>query len=267
MNVDGNVVDAFQNDGVIILRGVGSEFWIEELRAGINVNMTTPCPYTRNYTKEGERGFFFGDYCNWQLIPHYKSFLFETPAANIAAQLMGASKVNFFHEHILVKEPCTEAITPWHHDQPYYCVNGFDTCSLWIPLDSISRDTCVQFISGSHRWGRWFTPTKFVGTQFEKKDEEFEEIPDFDSQLSNYDVLSWDLTPGDCIAFNFLTVHAAPGNSSRTSRWRAFAARFTGDDVRYLRRKGEMSPPFPDLALEEGGPIDCSNFPKIFPHG
>ena len=44
-----------------------------------------------------------------------------------------------------------------------------------------------------------------------------------------------------------------------------FAARFTGDDVRYIRRKGEMSPPFPDLELEEGDPIDCSTFPKIFP--
>ena len=91
--------------------------------------------------------------------------------------------------------------------------------------------------------GRRFTPTKFVGTQFEKKDEEFEPIPDFDAQLSNYDVPSWELTPGDCIAFNFLTVHAAPGNCSKTTRRRAFAARFTGDDVRYVRRKGEMSPP------------------------
>ena len=180
---------------------------------------------------------------------------------------MGSSKVNLFHEHVLVKEPGTEDRTPWHHDQPYYCVNGFDTCSLWIPLDSVPKDTCVQFISGSHRWGRWFTPTKFVGTQFEKKDEEFEPIPDFDAQLLNYDVLSWELTPGDCIAFNFLTVHAAPGNSSKTSRRRAFAARFTGDDVRYIRRKGEMSPPFPDLELEEGDPIDCSTFPKIFPRG
>ena len=169
MTVDRNVVDAFQNDGVTILRGIFSEFWIEELRAGIDVNMATPGPYTRNYTKEGKPGSFFGDYCNWQRIPHYKSFLFESPAANIAAELMGSSKVNLFHEHVLVKEPATEDRTPWHHDQPYYCVDSFDTCSLWIPLDSISKDTCVQFISGSHRWGRWFTPTKFVGEQFEKK--------------------------------------------------------------------------------------------------
>ena len=58
MTVDRNVVDAFQNDGVTILRGIFSEFWIEELRAGIDVNMATPGPFTRNYTKEGKPGSF-----------------------------------------------------------------------------------------------------------------------------------------------------------------------------------------------------------------
>ena len=78
MTLDRNVVDAFRNDGATILRGVFSEFWIEELRAGIDVNMATPGPHTKNYTKEGEPGFFFGDYCNWHRIPHYKSFFFES---------------------------------------------------------------------------------------------------------------------------------------------------------------------------------------------
>ena len=100
MTLDRNVIDAFRNDGATILREVFSEFWIEELRAGIDFNMATPGPYTRKYTKQGEPGFFFGDYCNWQRIPHYKSFLFESPAANIAAELMGSSKVNLFHEHV-----------------------------------------------------------------------------------------------------------------------------------------------------------------------
>ena len=108
MTLDRNVVEAFRNDGATILKGVFSEFWIEELRAGIDVNMATPGPHTKNYTKEGEPGFFFGDYCNWHRIPHYKSFFFESPAAKIAAELMGSSKVNLFHEHILVKEPGTE---------------------------------------------------------------------------------------------------------------------------------------------------------------
>ena len=90
MVADPKVIDAFQKNGVAILRGVFSDFWIEELKVGLEFNMATPGPYTRNYTKEGQQGFFFGDYCNWQRIGQYKSFLFESPAAEIAADLMGS---------------------------------------------------------------------------------------------------------------------------------------------------------------------------------
>jgi len=263
MALDNRVVSAFQEAGVTVLRNAIPGAWIEKLRSGLAYNMATPGPYTRCYTKEGKPGGFFGDYCNWDRIEEYKSFFFESPAASIAADLMQSSKVNLFHEHVLVKEPRTEDKTPWHHDQPYYCVNGNDTCSLWIPLDPVSKETCVKFIAGSHRWGRWFTPTKFVGVQFDKKDDGFEKIPDIDANLQEYELLSWKLAPGDCIAFNFLTVHGAPGNTSKTSRRRAFAARFTGDDVTFVRRKGEMSPPFPEVKLEEGSAIDCPTFPVL----
>ena len=71
---------------------------------------------------------FFGDYCNWQRIDGYRDFVLFSPAAGIAKILMGSDKVNFFHEHVLVKSPGTDEPTPWHHDHPYYCIDGMDTC-------------------------------------------------------------------------------------------------------------------------------------------
>ena len=162
------------------------------------------------------------------------------------------------------KEPETLERTPWHHDQPYYCVNGGDTCSLWIPLDPVPKETCVQFIAKSHKWGRWFTPKKFVGTEYTNTGDGFEPMPDIDSELVNYELLSWEMSPGDCIAFNFLTVHGAPGNVSKASRRRAFAARFTGDDATFIRRSGEMSPPFPEIMLDNGAKLDSKTFPVLF---
>ena len=64
------------------------------------------------------------------------------------------------------------------------------------------------------------------------------------------------------IAFNFSTVHGAPGNRNKIVR-RAFSARFTGDDARYIKRKGEMSPPFPEVKLKNGDKLDCDSFPII----
>ena len=44
---------------------------------------------------------------------------------------------------------------------------------------------------------------------------------------------------------------------------RAFSARFTGDDARYIKRKGEMSPPFKKVKLKNGDILDCESFPLI----
>jgi ectoine hydroxylase-related dioxygenase (phytanoyl-CoA dioxygenase family) len=37
---------------------------------------------------------------------------------------MRARKINLFHEHVLVKEPGTLEPTPWHHDLPYWTLEG-----------------------------------------------------------------------------------------------------------------------------------------------
>ena len=83
------------------------------------------------------------------------------PALEESARVMGASKVNFFYDQLLVKEPGTRERTPWHHDQPYYPIDGEQIVSLWLPLDPVDRATCVEYVKGSHRWGRWFQPKYF----------------------------------------------------------------------------------------------------------
>lgn len=257
-------IEKFQTDGVVLIRGLFKD-WIEPLRAGIEHNMQSPGDYGKNYTQEGQQGHFFGDYCNWQRIPQYRDFFFNSPAAQVTSQLVNSDTVRIFHEHVLVKEPGTTQKTPWHHDQPYYCVNGSQLCSLWIPLDPVDQSVCPEFIAGSHRWGKWFVPTKFTGLQYQREGENLSVMPDIDNERDNYNILSWGLEPGDCIAFHYLTVHGAPENLS-SQRRRAFSARLMGDDAVYATRGGEISPPFPGLEkkLEPGAPMDSDEFPVIY---
>jgi len=114
----------------------------------------------------------------------------------------------------VVKAPGADEPTPWHHDHPYYCLDGFETCSLWIPLDDVPRDSAVEFIAGSHQWGRLFQPRMFVGEDYPPSADGFEIMPDIDGHRDDYEILSFDLEPGDCAAFHFRTVHGAPGNQS-----------------------------------------------------
>ena len=257
-------IEEFRRDGVVLLKGFFSD-WIDSLRRGVDKNMRDPGPWGRDYLDDDQGGRFFGDYCNWNRIDEYRAFMFESPAAEVAADLMQSASARIFHEHVLVKEPGTDKITPWHHDQPYYCVDGEQTCSLWIPLDPVSRDTCPQFVAGSHRWGRRFLPRKFTGVDYDHSDATLESMPDIESHRDQYDIRFWALQPGDAIAFSFLTVHGAPANLS-SNRRRGFAARWIGDDTVYARRSGEISPPFPGLEqrLEPGQPLIADEFPLIF---
>ncbi len=258
-------IEAFQRDGVIRLEGVFGD-WIECLREGVEANLRDPGPWSREYVGAEASGRFFGDYCNWKRIDEYRRFVFESPAAEMAADLMRSASARIFHEHVLVKEPGTDKVTPWHHDQPYYCVDGRQNCSLWIPLDPVDRATCPEFVAGSHAWGRRFRPRKFSGVDYAHEDPGLEPIPDIDARRDDYEILGWSLEPGDAIAFHFMTVHGAPPNLSTTRR-RGFALRWLGDDAVFASRRGEISPPFPGLQrrLRPGDPMDADEFPLLYP--
>jgi len=264
--VDEQTIQRYAEDGVAVVRGAFSSEWIDVLRQGLEKNMADPGRYRREYTPDGGQGHFFGDYCNWSRIAEYEDFARNSPAADIAGALMRSRKVNLFHEHVVVKEPGTPDRTPWHHDQPYYCVNGDDNVSLWIPLDPVPKERGVEFLCGSHKWNRWFVPTKFTGVDYARNDEGFEPIPDIEAERDRHEIASFDLEPGDCVAFHFRTVHGAPGNASTDTWRRAVSFRWTGDDARFVVRAGEMSPPFVEFdncTLQPGDPLDSDLFPVV----
>lgn len=254
-------IASFQADGVIVLHGVFRD-WIETLREGVRKNMAEPSPFERTYKPTDGSAPFFQDFCNWQRIPEFRAFVFESPAAEIAAGLMKSRTARFFHDHVLVKEPGSSVPTPWHQDQPYYCVDGAQTVSFWTPVDPVARDTVMECVAGSHRWGKGFRPTRFDGTALYAKDD-FEPIPDIDAHRDQYRIVGWDMEPGDAIAFTYRTVHGAPANVSSRSR-RVFSSRWLGDDTVFADRGGKTSPPFPDLKLKHGEPLDAPEFPLVF---
>lgn len=259
---DPQAIAEFRKTGATVLRGVFSD-WVETLRAGIQANMDDPDPNARIYKGENGGGRFFVDYCNWDRIPQYRDFIFKSPAAEIGAALMDSDKVQLFHEHVLVKEAATGVPTPWHQDAPYYCVDGPKTLSLWIPLDEVPRETTLEFIAGSHEWGKFYRPQRFDGSALNENDG-LEEIPDINGNRGDYDILGWAVSPGDAIAFDYRVIHGAPANTSQSRQRRAFSLRLVGDDVRFVRREGIVtSPPFNGVTLQHGDKLSGDEFPML----
>ncbi len=255
-------VAEFREDGVTVLRGV-FRHWVDRLSGGVEEVRRGPSPLERSYRPTDGSAPFFQDFCNWSRIAAFRAFVFESTAAEIAARLMGSATSRFFHDHVLVKEPGSSVVTPWHQDQPYYCVSGEQSVSFWAPLDPIARANTLECIAGSHRWSpSGFRPRRFDGSALYPKDD-FEELPDLEAQRAELQIRAWSLEPGDAVAFHFRTVHGAPANVSMNSR-RVFSSRWMGDDARFVERGARGSPPFPGLALRDGDPLDVPEFPLVY---
>jgi len=151
VNLDAGLIESFRRDGAICVRGAFTPDDVAMVERGIERNLAEPSERALVASKANDAGRFVEDFCNWQRIPEYERFIRESQAAAIAGALMGSTRVRLFHDHMLVKEPGTRQPTPWHQDQPYYNVDGAQTCSLWMPVDPVSRGATLEFVAGSHR--------------------------------------------------------------------------------------------------------------------
>jgi ectoine hydroxylase-related dioxygenase (phytanoyl-CoA dioxygenase family) len=257
-----SAVESFQRDGAACLRGAFSE-WIDIIAAGIERNMRHPSSLASNLVQKGQSGAFFDDYCNWQRIPEFKQAIYESPAAPLAARFMRSKSAQFFHDHVLVKEPGTQKPTPWHNDLPYYFLDGKQTISFWIPVDPVTTAT-LRLIAGSHQWARQVRPTRWLdSSDFYSGEDLYRDVPDPDADPT-LRVLEWEMQPGDAVVFDYRTVHGARGNEALTRR-RVLSLRWVGDDVRYAQRPGPTSPPFPGHEMLPGQRLREDWFPVIWP--
>src|SRR5580692_9289718 len=124
--VTDELVDRFHRDGAAHLPGLFDPGEIEELRAGIDLNLERLSPRAKIASSADDPGKFIEDFCTWQDNPHYR-------------RLMRSTSARLYHDHMLTKEAATRQPTPWHQDQPYYNVDGAQNVSFWIPVDPVSR--------------------------------------------------------------------------------------------------------------------------------
>jgi ectoine hydroxylase-related dioxygenase (phytanoyl-CoA dioxygenase family) len=251
----------FARDGVVVLRGVLDDAELGTLARGVEKNLADLSELAMNATQPGQPGAFVEDFRNWRRIAEYEEVIRGSALGRVAGELMGARQVRLFHDHLLVKEPGTLDRSPWHQDQPYYCIDGSQTVSFWIPLDAVARPSALEFVAGSHGGG-WYMPRSFVKkTPMVFDDGALEEVPDVDADRAAFPIKGWAMQPGDVVAFNMLTLHAAAGSPARR---RVVSVRFVGDDVVWAPRPHRTSPPFDEVELAAGAPLDHPLFPVVW---
>lgn len=252
----------YRRDGAVCLRGIFRD-WVDVIAAGIERNMAQPGPYASESVTQGNSGRFFDDYCNWERIPEFRDVIEKSAVAQVAADIMDSRTAQFFHDHVLVKEPGTQKPTPWHQDTPYYFVQGTQTVSFWIPVDPVDEAT-LRLVAGSHLWEKLLLPVRWLDdSNFYASKGNYRPTLDPDSE-ADLRVLEWQMEPGDAVLFNFRTAHGARGNLS-PSRRRVLSLRWVGDDARYVERPGRTSPPYPGHGMSAGQRLREDWFPTLWP--
>ena len=154
-------INNYTKDGALLIKNLLTPEEVLDLREGIDVNISHPSPRAKVASKEREPGWFFEDFCNWQVNPAYRRIIFESAISEVAAKLMRSEQVRLFHDHMLVKKKGTKQKTPWHHDQPYYNIEGMQNISFWIPVDPVPLEWTLELVAGSHH-GQWYMPRTFL---------------------------------------------------------------------------------------------------------
>ncbi len=262
--LSGADIETFRRDGVVKLSGRFDRSWIERLRATTDRSMSEAGTLVREYdTNDGGR--FHANMFLWDTDPDLRAFVFESPAAEIAAGLLGASTVSFFFDHLLVKEPGTVNPTPWHQDLPYWPVRGDQMCSLWFAMDPVDESSgAVRYVAGSHRWTTWYRAQSFGGSD-KYSDASMPAVPDVEHD-PDLRIVSFELEPGDVVAHHVMTMHGAQGNTTTARRRRGLATRWAGDDMVYDPRPKTMLLPWPS-DVEPGAPLRSERFPVVFTRG
>ena len=262
---DNEAVAAFARDGVVCVRQVLSAQEVAAAAAAIDAVLARPGPLAQVASGARDPGAFIEDFCRWPEIPQIERLARHSRVPAVAATLMAARQLRFYHDHVLVKEAATAQRTPWHQDQPYYNVDGRGV-SAWITVDPVPMDGSLELVAGSHR-GPWLMPRTFLTKEARWFPEgTLAELPDIDADPAAFDIRRYALQPGDAIFFDFLTMHGAPG-FPYPSRRRVLSLRYMADDARHAPRPWRTSPPFGGLQSElpAGATMDHPLFPVVWP--
>ena len=244
----------FQN-GVVVIKNVINSYWIEVLQEAIELQLQKKKRYFDNRNMRMQSGGF-NDFC------HNSGF------GKIVADLVNSKRTRLVFDQMFVKDVGTKTRTGWHTDQPYWPIIG-PVITTWIALDYVDDENgALEFISGSHRWGKKYHPflTDQLGAfvKYLKPDDlQYDEMPDFESERDKYEIKSWSLNPGDILAFDGFIVHSAKGNQTSTRRRRGYAVRFATDGATYDPNQG-VANWLEDEQLKPGDTFESDKFPLIY---
>lgn len=271
--ISGEDVLAYDRDGVVCIRGQFDPALVEKALALCVDHSTEAAPsLVAADDADGGPGRTIVSSHMARTRPGFMELATESPAAEIAARLMGVPDVRYFYDQLFIKEPGTQAPTDWHHDLPFWPFDGNHIASVWIALTPVNRDNSgLVYVAGSHKWGALYRPDPAPPREnfLKGNSATLPPCPAFHKEFDNpeYRFLSWDMAPGDCLVHHPLTVHGAGPNGSLEQRRVALSIRYFGGDATWAAPRTSFTVPGTEdeAGLERGAfPANEDVFPVVW---
>lgn len=270
-------IERVNEDGAMVVRQALATPWLEVLREAAENNLKNPGPLCDEHAASaGTSGRFHDDQFLWHRHPAFEEYVMHSGMGALAARAMGSKTAHILYDQLFVKEPGTPNPTPWHNDTSYWHLRGEQIVSVWLALDEVPRERGLSYVKGSHRWGLLHRITNFSGSDdVNSKNvypgaDKFPPVPDIDAGVASgeFELLSWDMVPGDVLIFYSAMMHGSPGIPANSPhRRRGYATRWCGDDIVFEDRIGTMHRGWKaagfDNGLQNGDPIGCSLHPNV----
>jgi hypothetical protein len=215
-------------DGVVRLAGALTPDALTKVEAAVASSLANPSPTAKRFYP-GESATFFEDRGS-----RHANLVRETGIDTMLATLWGENRFWYLGEQLFLKEGGQSRRTPWHQDTSYLRMMGSQLVACWISLDPLPKEHCLEFIRGSHRG------VLYNGSAFAEDDDSaplykhspLPRLPDIQARRGEFDIVSWDVAPGDIIVFHLGALHGGAGTRGAMRR-RTISLRFLGPDVVY----------------------------------
>jgi hypothetical protein len=215
-----------ERDGVVMLKGALPPEVFGKLEAAVEWSLANPSPTAVRFYP-GEAATFLEDRGQ-----HHAGVAREIGLAAMVGALWGEDRMWYLGEQLFLKEGGTSRRTPWHQDTSYLRMMGAQLVACWISLDPLPKEHCLEFVRGSHR-GVLYNGSAFAAhddTAPLYKHSKLPRLPDIQGAREGFDIVSWNVEPGDLIVFHLGVLHGGAGTTPGLRR-RTISMRFLGPDV------------------------------------
>lgn len=241
--IDEATKKAFREDGATVVRDLLSPEQLTELHEVFNWNVANPGPYVFNKL-DGTTLQTHIDNANPNAKDKLDDLVARFPFGDLYAELWGSEHVWYFAEEVFFKDGGVSGRGPWHQDTANLPWAGSHWGNAWVSFQHIPKKNSLEIIRSSH------TGPEYDGASFANPDDPTDRLHGEASGLprlpyidrdraedpSSWDVMSWEINPGDIVALHPRSLHGGAPVDAETPTRHTLVLRFFGDDAtfRYL---------------------------------